>query len=158
MNAKESPPMSGMTASARGATNRMTKEARMAGYTWENTPIEVGDEALGGARATEAGAFTLAFERWKASSDTTPLLKGLPGDSCQAPHWGYLTKGQFRVVGANGDEVIHAGEAYYLAPGHNVIVEQDVEIIEFTPTDDRNATMEHIAKAIGELAQGSIDS
>jgi hypothetical protein len=121
------------------------RRKRMPSYTLQNTPIEFEDEQLGGSRASEAGDFTVAFETWKAGADTRPIFKGLPGDSCQAPHWGYLLKGKCRILGPDGEEMIEAPAAYYLPPGHNVVVDEDIEILEFTPTAERNRTMEHVA-------------
>ena len=28
------------------------------------------------------------------TSTATPLVKGLPGDACPCPHWGYVVKGR----------------------------------------------------------------
>jgi hypothetical protein len=117
----------------------------MAGYSWETTPVEMQDESLGESRTVDLGGMTIAFERWKAPFDTTPLFKGLPDDSCQSPHWGFLFKGRFRVKTKDGEEAIEAGQAYYLAPGHIPIIDEDVEIVEFSPAQDRAATMEHVA-------------
>jgi len=33
-----------------------------------------------------------------------PLLHGLPGDSCQCPHWGYLLAGKITVSYADREE------------------------------------------------------
>jgi hypothetical protein len=42
-----------------------------------------------------------------AGADIAPLLKGLEGDACQAPHWGYLAEGALTVTYTDGkkDEV-----------------------------------------------------
>jgi hypothetical protein len=124
----------------------------MAGYSRETTPVEMQDEALGESRIVDAGGMTIAFERWKAPLDATPVFKGLPDDSCQAPHWGYLFKGRFRVKTKDGDEVIEAGQAYYLAPGHIPVIEEDVELLEFSPADERAATMDHVASVLSARA------
>ena len=39
-----------------------------------------------------------------AGADIAPLLKGLEGDLCQAPHWGYLLRGQLTVTYADSSE------------------------------------------------------
>ena len=50
--------------------------------------------------------------------DATPLLKGLPDDRCQCPHWGYVIKGRLTFRFADHEEVFEAGDAFYLPPGH----------------------------------------
>jgi hypothetical protein len=69
-----------------------------------------------------------------AGSDVAPLLKGLPNDLCPCPHWGYVIKGQVRVSYASGQEVVRAGDLYYMPPGHTAVVEEDFEGIEFSPS------------------------
>jgi hypothetical protein len=41
-----------------------------------------------------------------------------------------------RVKYAGHEEVITAGEVYYLAPGHLPVMEEDCEIVEFSPKDE----------------------
>ena len=90
---------------------------------------------------------TIAFERLSAGVETAPLFRGLPDDACQSPHWGYLIEGRLRVLSTDGtEESIVAGQAYYLPAGHNVVVEQDALVLEFSPTEDRARTMEHAAQ------------
>ena len=99
------------------------------------------------SRTLDAGGMTIAFERLSAGVETAPLFAGLPDDACQSPHWGYLLRGRFRVIRPDGaEEVVEAGQAYYLPPGHNVVVEQDTEAVEFSPAEDRRRTMEHAAR------------
>jgi len=50
--------------------------------------------------------------------DATPLMKGLPGERCQCPHWGYVFKGKMTARYADRDEVFEAGDAFYIPPGH----------------------------------------
>ena len=60
--------------------------------------------------------YTVNFTTIKQDSDLAPLLKGLPGDSCQCPHWGYLTAGRLTVRYADHEEVIEPGDAFYMPP------------------------------------------
>jgi len=74
--------------------------------------------------------------------DITPFLKGLPDDLDQCPHWGYLFKGRFWVKYKDGrEEVINAGDTYYIAPGHSGIVEAGTEYVEFSPAKEYSETM-----------------
>ena len=34
------------------------------------------------------------FTSFREDIDTTPLMRGLPADQCQCPHWGYVIKGK----------------------------------------------------------------
>src|SRR5437870_4952344 len=39
-----------------------------------------------------------------AGTDIAPLLKGLEGDTCPAPHWGYMLCGEVVVTYTNGTQ------------------------------------------------------
>ena len=94
------------------------------------------------SRQAEWGEMTVAIETAPGGSDPTALFKGLPGDRCQCPHWGYVIKGRMRVKYADREEVINAGDAYYLAPGHIAICEEAGEVVEFSPKGEYQRTME----------------
>jgi hypothetical protein len=117
-------------------------------YRWETSPIEMQGD-FGELRHVDVGGTTVAFERFNAGADTRPLFKDLPGGACQAEHWGYLVMGQFRVFRNGGEEVVRAGEAYHLEPGHNILIEDRSELVEFTPTIARDATVQQLARAVG---------
>lgn len=107
------------------------------------------------SRDAEWGSMNVAFEAFPAGTDTGPLFKGLPDNSCQCPHWGYLLKGKMRIKYAdNREEVISAGEAYYLRPGHNVLVEEDCELVEFSPRGEYQKTMEVAARNMQAMQRG----
>jgi hypothetical protein len=90
--------------------------------------------------------FTLA-----AGVDTTPLFKGLDGDMCQCPHWGFVLKGRITTTDASGrQETVRASDLFYWPPGHNVRVDEDAEIIMFSPQHEHSHVIEHmIAKVSG---------
>lgn len=120
----------------------------MIAHSWNDMPVEMSMPPLAETRTTEGGGMTIAFEHLSAGIDTTPLFVGLPDDACQSPHWGYVLKGRARVVTRDGEFTISAGQAYYLAPGHNVVIEEDAEFVEFSPSDARAATMEHAGRVL----------
>jgi hypothetical protein len=64
----------------------------------------------------------------------------LPDGRCPCPHWGYVIKGRLRVKYASHEEVLCAGQVYYLAPGHIPVVEEPLEIVEFSPSADYEKT------------------
>jgi hypothetical protein len=94
------------------------------------------------SRDTEWGDMNVAWEAWAAGMDATPMFKGLPDDRCQCPHWGYLIKGRVRIKYRDHEEVIDAGEVYYLPPGHTPVAEEDSEMVEFSPKSEYRKTME----------------
>jgi len=60
------------------------------------------------SRLVEWGGMIVSYETFPKGIDATPLFKGLPGDMCQSPHWGYIFKGRVRVKRPSGDEVLQA--------------------------------------------------
>jgi hypothetical protein len=95
-------------------------------------------------RATEVGELTAGWFQLAAGTDLGPALAGLPGDMCPCPHWGYMIKGRLRMRTADGDREYRAGEAFYWAPGHVPVAEEDCEYIDFSPTRDLAKVVEHI--------------
>ena len=90
--------------------------------------------------------FTLA-----AGVDTSPLFKGLHGDMCQCPHWGYVLRGQLTTSDEIGaEETVRANDLFYWPPGHNVRVDADAEIVMFSPQNEHSHVIDHmIAKVKG---------
>jgi hypothetical protein len=86
-----------------------------------------------------------------AGADIAPLLEGLEGNLCQAPHWGYLLEGELTVTYAGGgEEVIRGGDLFYWPPGHTVKVGEDAEVILFSPQEEHNKVIDHMrAKMAG---------
>jgi hypothetical protein len=105
------------------------------------------------SRQIQWGAMNVAVETAPTGMDTRPMFEGLSGDSCHCPHWGYVIKGQARVIYADREETLRAGDAYYLEPGHNLVVEEDGEIVEFSPAGEYQRTMQ----AVTENAQAAQD-
>ena len=94
------------------------------------------------SRMADWGGITVAFEKAHKGQDASSMVKGLPDDRCQAPHWGFLFSGTMIVDYGDRQETIEGGEAYYVAPGHKITFETDCEALEFTPTDALNVTLE----------------
>lgn len=97
-------------------------------------------------REAEWGGQNVGFQRFPKGFDLSPLLKGLPHDECQCPHWGYVFSGRMVVRHAGRDVTVGPGESYYVAPGHSVRFEADTELVEWSPAADLAKTMAAIAK------------
>jgi hypothetical protein len=80
-----------------------------------------------------------------AGTDLAPLLAGLDGDACHAPHWGYLITGDVTVTYTDGTaERCVTGDVFHWPAGHSVRVDDDAELILFSPQDSHGAVMDHI--------------
>ena len=99
------------------------------------TAAHVEDHGPVADRHETLDGYMVNFVTFNADIDATPLLKGLPGDRCHCPHWGYVLKGRITYRFADHDEVVEAGDAYYLPPGHIPIVEAGTELVQFSPTE-----------------------
>ena len=84
-------------------------------------------------RGADWGEMRVALVSVPAGTDFGPLLKGLPDDRCQAPHWGYVLKGRLRIQYSDGEEVLSGGDFYHLPPGHTGIAEEDTDFLEVGP-------------------------
>ena len=82
-----------------------------------------------------------------AGVDTTPLFQGLDGDMCQCPHWGYVIRGRITTTGSDGaTETVRANDLFYWPPGHNVKVEEDSEIVMFSPQHEHSHVIDHMTR------------
>jgi hypothetical protein len=95
-------------------------------------------------RTKELGGRTMAWVVLPKGADLSPALKGLPGDLCQCPHWGYMIKGRVRMHTADGDREYEAGEAFYWAPGHAPEALEDSEYVDISPTDELEEVIAHV--------------
>jgi hypothetical protein len=107
--------------------------------------VHVTRDELGGER----GGMTAAITRIPAGSDLAALLRGLPGDRCPCPHWGYVIAGRFAVRYPDHEETIATGETYYLPPGHVPDYLEDTEVFEVSPTAELNKVIEVVLGNLG---------
>ena len=106
------------------------------------------------SRLAEWGEMNVALETLPGGTDTASLFKGLPDDRCQCPHWGYVLKGRMRIRYPDREEVIEAGDAYYMEPGHLPLFEEDTEVIEFSPKGEYQKTMEVAERNMAAMQEG----
>jgi hypothetical protein len=101
-------------------------------------------------RSEELDGYSVSFVSIRQTHDLAAMLKGLPGDSCQCPHWGYVFKGKLTWRFGDREEVYEAGDAYFVPPGHVPEAEAGSEFVQFSPSDDLHvseaAMMENMKK------------
>ena len=92
-------------------------------------------------RNAELDGYTVNFVEFHQDIDATPLMKGLPDDRCQCPHWGYVISGAVTFRFADSDEVVEAGDAFYLPPGQVPVCHRPgTEIVQFSPSHELQQT------------------
>jgi hypothetical protein len=102
-------------------------------------------------RSEDLGGYTVNFVSIRADHDLAALLAGLPGGQCPCPHWGYVIKGQLTIRYGDREEVIGAGEAYYMPPGHVPAATMGSEFVQFSPADQLQAVDAAMAKAMQQM-------
>jgi hypothetical protein len=95
----------------------------------------VDDHGVVEDRHEDIDGYTVNFVSFRQDVDGAPLLKGLPGDRCPCPHWGYVVKGRLTYRFADHDEVFEAGDAFYLPPGHVPVAAAGSELVQFSPSE-----------------------
>jgi hypothetical protein len=105
-------------------------------------------------RVAEWDDTSIAYVKLTAGADATPLLKGLPEDKCQCPHWGYMLEGAIHVRYSNGkEEICKAGEVFHWPAGHTVWVEEDTSFIEFSPKKELKTVYDHIGDKLASVSK-----
>jgi hypothetical protein len=106
----------------------------------DETPILLDEPQVEG-RYAELGDTTVGFETFHRDADPSPLFRGLPDDRCPCPHWGVVLSGRIVVRYRDREEVLQAGDAYLMTPGHLTEVSAGTEVVEFSPTEQLRTTM-----------------
>jgi mannose-6-phosphate isomerase-like protein (cupin superfamily) len=125
------------------ARNMPKVSRQSAAHSEQHGPVEDRHEDIDG--------YTVNFVSFGQDVDATPLLKGMPDDSCQCPHWGYVVSGRLTYRFADHDEVFEAGDAFYLPPGHIPLAEAGSELVQFSPADDLRVVSETIVENMRKL-------
>lgn len=102
-------------------------------------------------REIEWGDIHLGIETYHKEFDIAPYFEGLPDNMCQCPHWGYVMKGSMVVHYRNHDELVNAGDAYYMSPGHIPTLEPGTELVEFSPKEEYQKTMEAVERNLAAM-------
>jgi hypothetical protein len=110
-----------------------------------DVPGAVARQAIGFGDVSGYNSLGAEYFSLGAGTDIAPLLKGLHGDACQAPHWGYMLSGDVVVTYTDGTEDrCVGGDLFYWPPGHSVRVVADAEVILFSPQVEHSAVMDHM--------------
>ena len=117
----------------------------------KDSASKVEDMGVMVGRYEELGDYTVGFETFREDADAAPLMKGLPDDRCQSPHWGYVVSGRVTFTFADREETYETGDAYYAEPGHTPAVSAGTEVIEFSPTEAYGQTMDAIGKNLAAM-------
>jgi glyoxylate utilization-related uncharacterized protein len=103
----------------------------------------------------ELDGYTASFQSLLDDIDATPLMKGLPDERCQCPHWGYVFKGKMTARYADHDEVFEAGDAFYVPPGHvQVKNEPGTEFLSFSPSEELRTAEAAMMKNVQAMQDG----
>ena len=90
----------------------------------EDVPATIeSDEVV--IQEAEWGDIHVGFETYNEELDLAPLLKG-----------------RMKVRYTDREEIVEAGDAYYMEPGHSPLLEAGTELVEFSPKDEYRKTME----------------
>ncbi|HLN76226.1 MAG TPA: cupin domain-containing protein [Nocardioidaceae bacterium] len=111
-------------------------------------------EGYEGHFETMPDGYTVGFEKYTADVDLTPFCKGLPDDRCQCAHWGYVLQGRVTFKTRDGEETFETGDAYYVGPGHTPVLYAGTEVVEFSPTEELERTVEVISRNMEAATTG----
>jgi hypothetical protein len=116
-----------------------------------DVPGALARQLTGFGDATGFGRIGAEYFTLGAGTDIAPLLAGLSGNCCHAPHWGYMISGTVVVSYTDGtDETCNGGDLFYWPPGHSVRVAADADVILFSPEAEHTQVMDHmLAKIAG---------
>jgi hypothetical protein len=93
----------------------------------------VADMGAAEDRGDELDGYAVNFVTIRQDADLAPMLRGLPDDKCQCPHWGYVFSGALTWRYADHEEVCEAGDAYYAPPGHSPSATAGSEFLQISP-------------------------
>jgi hypothetical protein len=106
----------------------MPKVSRHSASVEDHGPVE--------QRHEEVEGYDISFLTFRVDIDAAPLLRGLPGDRCPCPHWGYVTKGRVTFGFEDREEVFEAGDAFFVPGGHLQRADAGTEYLQFSPSDE----------------------
>ncbi len=94
------------------------------------------DIGVGEVHQAVVDGHEISFLTLREPTDLAPMLRGLPGDRCTCPHWGYVVSGRVTFTFADHTETFEAGDGFYVAPNHTPATEAGTEFVIFSPEDE----------------------
>ena len=122
--------------------------------SWDSA-TEIHDRGPVEDRHADLDGYTANFVSLRQDMDLAPLLRGLPGDLCPCPHWGYVIKGTLTWRFADHEEVFEAGDAFYAPPGHAPRAVAGSEFVQFSPREQLAETLAVIKANAQRAMQGA---
>ena len=116
--------------------------------TSKTTAETVNEYPVAVDRVTELDGYAVSFVDIRETHSLAPMLASLPGGNCRCPHWGYLFRGRMVVHYNGSDDVIEAGQAFYMTPGHVPEADAGTEFVMFSPADELRATEEAVQRGM----------
>ena len=105
------------------------------------------------ARSTPARCASRSSRCRRSSRPTSRRSKGSPTIAASATTGATCSRARSASPTLDGpEEVVRAGEAYHLRPGHFVQTLEPVELIELSPVEEHDRTMATIARNMGLVA------
>jgi hypothetical protein len=139
--------MTSAFAAPRLGSSHDTKEAMRMPKVSRESATQGGEYGPVSDKSDRIDGYTVNFTSFHEDIDATPLMKGLPDDRCQCPHWGYVVSGRLTFQFPDRDEVFEAGDAFYVEPGHIPVKhEPGTEVVFFSPSDELEKTEAVMAK------------
>lgn len=116
--------------------------------------LEAGEAQI---RGVDWGEMRVAVLSVPAGTDMGPLLAGLPNDRCPGDHWGYVVSGRLRIEHANGEEeLIGAGDFYYIPRGHTGIAEEATQFLEIGEPGPHQQFLDNATRNLAAMAATSL--
>ena len=99
-----------------------------------------GDYGVVVDRSDEVEGYSINFTTFREDIDATPLMKGLPDDRCQCPHWGYVIAGRVTFRFEDREESFAAGDASSRRRSCSGEHEPGSEVVMFSPAEKLHKT------------------
>lgn len=112
-----------------------------------------------GFKTVQWGDLEVGFTTVHEPLDCTEIYKqgGLPGGVCPCPHYGYVFEGRMRAVYPGTDwpeEIVEAGEVYFIPAGHVLIYDEPSRVLEFNPAHALQTCMDAMQRAAEKATTG----
>jgi hypothetical protein len=139
------------TGAGLGHTNNKSEKVKDSSVKAKNISMKDFPTDMGINHINDWGGMTVGLNEMPAGTDFAPLLEGLKDNSCQVPHWGLVLEGKARIDYVDGTEVIlKKDDIYFMPPGHNLIVLDDLKVLEFSPQEEFSELLQHIQNKMTE--------